>query len=82
MEDLSETLASTAVARLERMETLNELRMEDARRRRRKEEVYTMRRARSSEDTKVEERTTRGRMTRRSGIVDGGLMISISLASI
>jgi hypothetical protein len=41
-----------------------------------------MRRARSSEDTKVEERTTRGRMTRRSGIVDGGLMISISLASI
>lgn len=82
MEDLSETLASTAVARLERMETLKELRMEDARRRRWKEEVYTMRRARSSEDTKVDERTTRGRMTRRSGIVDGGLMISISLASI
>ena len=79
MENLSETLASTAVARLQRMETLNELRMEDARRRRRKEEVHTMRRAPSSS---VEERTTRGRTMRRSGIVDGGLMISISLASI
>jgi hypothetical protein len=80
MEDLSETLASTAVARLERRETLDEIRMEDARRRRRrKEEVHTMRRAPSSS---VEERTTRGRTMRRSGIVDGGLMISISLASI
>jgi hypothetical protein len=81
MEDLSETLASTAVARLERRETLNEIRMENARRRCRSEEVHVMRRA-SSEETKVEEFTTRGRTMRRSGIVDGGLMISMSLASI
>ena len=79
MEDLSETLASTAVARLERRETLNEIRTENARRRRRNEEVL-MRRA-SSEETKAEERTAT-RTMRRSGIVDGGLMISISLASI
>ncbi len=79
MEHLSETLASTAVARLERRETLNEIRMEEARRRRRNEEVR-MRRG-SSEETKVEERAARRRM-RRSGIVDGGLMISISLESI
>ena len=80
MEDLSETLASTAGARLERRETLDEIRREDARRWRcRKEEVHTMHRAPSSS---VEERTTRGRTMRRSGIIDGRLMISISLASI
>jgi hypothetical protein len=79
MEDLPETLATTAMARLERRETLNEIRMEDARRRRRNEEVH-MRRA-SSEEMKVEERTNRTTM-RRSGIVDGGLVISKSLASI
>ncbi len=72
-EDILEALVSTTAAKLDREETLQELFMEEALRRRAR-----------MEEIKAEERKSRTvrRTTRRSGIVDGGLMISMSLASI
>ena len=72
-EDILEALVSTTAAKLDREETLQELFREEAlRRRARMEEI-------KAEECKS--RTMR-RTTRRSGIVDGGLMISMSMASI
>jgi RNase H-fold protein (predicted Holliday junction resolvase) len=74
MEDLSAALESTFAARLERRETLNEVLTEEAEK--------CCRATTSLYETKVADKRRTGRMMRRSGIVDGGLMISISLASI
>ena len=72
-EDMVKTLVSTTAAKLDREETLTELFREEALRRRAR-----------MDEMEAEERKprTRRRTTRRSGIVDGGLMISMSLASI
>ena len=72
-EDILETLVSTTAAKLDREETSKELFREEALRRRAR-----------MDEMEAEERKprTRRRTTRRSGIVDGGLMISMSLASI
>ncbi len=72
-EDMVKTLVSTTAAKLDREETLTELFREEALRRRAR-----------MDEMKAEERKSRTRRltTRRSGIVDGGLMISMSLASI
>ncbi len=69
-EDLVAMLASTAAAKLEREETLKEVLMEKVLARRAK-----------MEEMRAEERKSRTKRPtmRRSGIVDGGLMISMTI---
>jgi len=69
-EKIFKSLLTTTAAKLDREDTLKELFREEALRRRARME--------ESEAEESESRTMR-RTTRRSGIVDGGLMISMSL---
>ena len=69
MENLTEVMTSIMRTKLEREETLNEIRAS------RQDVEDVIRRREKFEETKVEERKM-SRMKRRSGIVDGGLAIS------
>ena len=69
MENLTEVMTSIMRTKLEREETLNEIRAS------RQDVEDVICRREKFEETKVEERKM-SRMKRRSGIVDGGLAIS------